>query len=111
VENARVIAAQASVVVAHTRTQDDLWRAIDARNLIGQAQGILMQRYRLPAEKAFTVLRRYSQTHNIKLLRLAEQLTATGSLRGLDHASPLEPTPSGRDCSRQLCRSSPISDV
>jgi len=44
VENARVIAAQASVAVAHTRTQDDLWRAIDARNLIGQAQGILMQR-------------------------------------------------------------------
>ncbi len=86
VENTRVIAAQASVVVAYTRTQENLWRAIDGRNLIGQAQGILMQRYGLTAEQAFAVLRRYSQTHNIKLVRLAEQLTTTGSLPGLDHA-------------------------
>ena len=88
VENARVIAAQASVVMAYTRTQENLWRSIDARNLIGQAQGILMQRYGLTAEKAFAVLRRYSQFHNIKLTRIAEQLTTTGSLPGLD-AAPL----------------------
>jgi GAF domain-containing protein len=86
VENARVIAAQASVVVAYTRTRENLWRMVDARNLIGQAQGILMQRYGLTAEKAFAVLRRYSQIHNIKLAQLAEQLTTTGSLPGLDDA-------------------------
>jgi transcriptional regulator with GAF, ATPase, and Fis domain len=89
VENARVIAAQASVVVAYTHTREHLWRAVDGRNLIGQAQGILMQRYGLTAEKAFAVLRRYSQTHNIKLVKVAEQLTTTGSLPGLDDA----PTP------------------
>ncbi|MET0865569.1 MAG: GAF and ANTAR domain-containing protein [Nakamurella sp.] len=84
VENARVIAAQASVVVAYGRAQENLWRAIDARNLIGQAQGMLMQRYGLTAEKAFAVLRRYSQHHNIKLTVLAEQLTTTGQLPDLD---------------------------
>ena len=84
IENARVIAAQASVVVAYSRAQENLWRAIDARNLIGQAQGMLMQRYGLTAEKAFALLRRYSQHHNIKLTVLAEQLTSTGQLPDLD---------------------------
>ena len=84
IENARVIAAQASVVVAYGRAQENLWRAIDARNLIGQAQGMLMQRYGLTGEKAFAVLRRYSQHHHIKLTVLAEQLTTTGQLPDLD---------------------------
>jgi len=87
IENARVIAAQASVVVAYGRAQENLWRAIDARNLIGQAQGMLMQRYGLTGEKAFAVLRRYSQHHNIKLTVLAEQLTTTGQLPDLDAQS------------------------
>jgi GAF domain-containing protein len=86
VENAKVIAAQASVVLAFARVQQNLWRAIDVRNLIGQAQGILMQRYGLDAAKAFAVLRRYSQHHNIKLSVLAEQLASTGYLPGLDDA-------------------------
>ena len=47
VENARVIAAHASVVLAYARQSETLWRAVDARNLIGQAQGMLMERYRL----------------------------------------------------------------
>ena len=86
IENARVIAAQASVILAYTRTQQNLWRTLDSRNLIGQAQGILMHRYGLTAAKAFAVLRHYSQHHNIKLVRLAEQLTSTGDLPGLDDA-------------------------
>ena len=86
IENAKVIAAQASVVLAYARTQQNLWQAIDVRNLIGQAQGILMQRYGLTAPKAFAVLRRYSQHHNIKLTVLAEQLTTTGQLPHLDNS-------------------------
>jgi hypothetical protein len=41
-EAARVVAAQASVVLAYTRKTQNLWHAIDTRNLIGQAQGMLM---------------------------------------------------------------------
>jgi GAF domain-containing protein len=93
VENARVIAAQASVVVAYGRDQDNLWRAIDARNLIGQAQGMLMERYGLTGEKAFAVLRRYSQHHNVKLTVLAEQLTSTRQLPGLDADSRSDELP------------------
>jgi hypothetical protein len=52
--------------VAYTRTRQNLWRIIDARNLIGQAQGILMQLVRVARRETFAVLRRYSQTHRIK---------------------------------------------
>ena len=92
IENSRVIAAQASVVLAYTRTQQNLWGIIDVRNLIGQAQGILMQRYGLTAGEAFAVLRRYSQHHNIKLTVLAEQLTTTGQLPDLDHQHLVDPS-------------------
>lgn len=87
VETARVVAAHASVVLAYTNTTQSLWRAMDSRNLIGQAQGILMARYGLTAPKAFAVLRRYSQNHNVKLTVLCEELTTTGSLRGLELVS------------------------
>ena len=80
VEAAKVIGAHASVVLAYARNEQNLWQAIDTRNLIGQAQGMLMQKYGLTAEKAFGVLRRYSQDHNRKLAAVAEQLTTTGAL-------------------------------
>jgi GAF domain-containing protein len=85
VEAARVIAAHASVVLAYARAEQNLWRAIDTRNIIGQAQGILMERYRLTAASAFEVLRRCSQQQNVKVAVLAEQLATTGQIPGLPH--------------------------
>ena len=84
-EAARVIAGHASVVLAYARTDQNLWRAIDTRNFIGQAQGILMERYRLTAASAFEVLRRCSQQQNTKVAVLAEQLATTGQIPGLPH--------------------------
>lgn len=84
VEAAKILAAHASVVLGFTRTEQHLWRAINARNLIGQAQGILMHKYGLTADKAFGVLRRYSQTKNIKLAEVAQHLTTTGDLPDFD---------------------------
>ena len=84
VEAAKIIAAHASVVLAFARNEQRLWHAIDTRNLIGQAQGMLMQKYGLTADRAFAVLRRYSQTQNTKLAVIAEQLTTTGHLPDLE---------------------------
>lgn len=80
VEVAKVVAAHASVALAKVRSERDLWRAIDSRHLIGQAQGIIMERFKLAPEKAFSVLRRYSQQHNIKLHDVAGSLVRTGRL-------------------------------
>lgn len=83
-EAARVIAAHASVVLAHTRTTQNLWRAVEARTTIGQAQGILMARYQLTPDAAFAVLRRYSQTTNTQIAVIAKELIATGGLPRLE---------------------------
>ena len=69
-----------SVAMASTREQTNLWKAIDARQLIGQAQGILMERFAIDADQAFTVLRRYSQDRNLKLNVVAERLIETRRL-------------------------------
>ncbi len=94
VEVAKVVAAHASVALAKLRSERDLWRAIDSRHLIGQAQGILMERFKLSPEKSFSVLRRYSQQHNLKLHEVAGALVNTGRLP-VDsdgrHVQPTEP--------------------
>jgi hypothetical protein len=56
----------------------NLQTALHSRELIGQAQGILMERERITAEQAFDVLRRASQHLNIKLSAVASNLVETG---------------------------------
>jgi len=79
-ELARIIGAHASIVLATHRSETHLWKAIGARHRIGQAQGILMERFKIDADKAFTVLRRLSQQHNMKLHMVADHLIVTGRL-------------------------------
>jgi len=52
--------------------------ALRTRELIGQAQGILMERERITADQAFDVLRRASQYLNVKLKEVAQTLVETG---------------------------------
>ena len=56
----------------------NLSEALRTRELIGQAQGILMERERITADQAFDVLRRASQHMNVKLRSVAETLVETG---------------------------------
>ena len=58
---------------AGTVSRGDFTRAVDGRTVIGQAQGILMERYGITAEQAFTVLKRLSQDGNVKLHQLASE--------------------------------------
>ncbi|MFI7061746.1 GAF and ANTAR domain-containing protein [Kribbella sp. NPDC050124] len=82
---AHILARHAAVAVATAQQTASLLVAVDARNIIGQAQGILMERYALESDQAFAVLRRYSQQNNIKLNEVARRLIAT---RELPAASP-----------------------
>jgi GAF domain-containing protein len=77
---AHVLARHAAVAIGAARKERNLWQAVDARKRIGQAQGILMERYDLTEDKAFAVLLRYSQDKNIKLRLVADQLVEQGSL-------------------------------
>ncbi|MET1072659.1 MAG: ANTAR domain-containing protein [Umezawaea sp.] len=54
----------------------ELRKAIDTRDVIGQAKGILMHRRGITADEAFDVLRRASQNLNVKLADLAGTLAS-----------------------------------
>jgi len=71
------LAAQVAVAVAETQQADGLRISALNRTIIGQAQGMLMERYKIGAEEAFNVLRRVSQDNNIKLIRVADELVRT----------------------------------
>jgi len=77
-DKAQVMAAHVSVVVAALTTERHLRRAMQSRNVIGQAQGILMQRHGLTADGAFDHLRHQSQQTNVKLVVLAGRIAGIG---------------------------------
>ena len=77
---AEIFARHAAVAMSSSREEANLWRAIDARQTIGQAQGILMERFGIDADQAFAVLRRYSQDRNVKLGEVAARLIASRTL-------------------------------
>jgi GAF domain-containing protein len=77
---ARMFASHAAATLMTVRQRENLMTALDARTLIGQAQGILMERFGIDADRAFGVLRRYSQARNVKLRTVAEELVSQRSL-------------------------------
>jgi AmiR/NasT family two-component response regulator len=57
--------------------------AMRSRASIEQAKGMLMERYKISSDRAFAVLTRASQTSNIKLREVADDLLRTGKLAGV----------------------------
>lgn len=88
---ASIFVSHASVALAAADNEEGLQYAIDARKLIGQAQGILMERYDLTADRAFDFLRRQSQDNNIKLRDVAAWVVENRKSTGVDlSATPAE---------------------
>jgi GAF domain-containing protein len=82
-----LFAEQAAVAMANAevywRTYDltqNLQAALENRDVIGQAKGVLMARHGLSAEQAFDELRRASQRRNVKLRDIADAVAQTGEL-------------------------------
>lgn len=75
-----LVASHAAVAVADAQKLHQFKDAIATRDLIGQAKGILMERYGLTAGQAFIMLVQVSTTSNLKLLAVAEELAITGNL-------------------------------
>jgi GAF domain-containing protein len=75
-----LVAAHAAVAVAGSQQISQLTEALDTRDLIGQAKGILMERFKITAQEAFLLLSRASSELNLKLRSVAEQLTVSGEM-------------------------------
>ena len=78
INNGHALAAHVGVALAASQNAEHLEMAITNRTEIGRAEGILMERFGMPADQAFAVLRRVSQGRNVKLNRVAEELVRTG---------------------------------
>ena len=80
---AEVLARHVAIAMDAAGHAADLGRAVDSRAVVGRAQGILIERYKVSPQQAFALLRRYSQNTNTKLSDVAEQLISTGHLPDL----------------------------
>jgi hypothetical protein len=79
---------QAAMLLYGSQQAEHLQRAVDSRDLIGRAKGILMERYGVGEDAAFQMLVKSSQDTNMKLTGVARWLTenagAGRSTTGLD---------------------------
>lgn len=75
-----LFAAHAAVAYVGVKKQAQFADALTGRDVIGQAKGILMERYKIGADRAFLLLTRVSQASNRKLFDIADELARTGAI-------------------------------
>ena len=68
----------AAEVVRVSLQNEGLQVALGHRGVIGQAMGVLMERFKIKPAEAFDMIRKASQRRNVKLYALAESLARTG---------------------------------
>ncbi len=76
---AELFASQGALALGHAATVTQLTEALASRKLIGQAIGLVMERYELDEHRAFQFLARVSMTGNLKLRVVAEEIVAAAN--------------------------------
>lgn len=71
-----IFAAHSSVAWNSARRESQFQKALASRDVIGQAKGMIMERYRVDAVQAFELLRKLSQNSNVPLTAVASDLVA-----------------------------------
>lgn len=74
IELGQVLAQQAAVALRFSTKIEGLTVALDTRTVIGQAQGVLIERYKVDPERAFAILKRFSQEQNVRLVEIARRV-------------------------------------
>lgn len=77
VEIGLLFAAHTTLAWNVMRREEQFRSALASRDVIGQAKGMVMERFNIDAYSAFELLRRLSQSSNIKLVEVAEKLVAS----------------------------------
>ena len=78
---ARLFGAHAAIALGHAQERDALNQGLHTRKTIGQAIGILMERYEMNEDRAFAFLVRASSHTNIKLRAIAQELVEEANAR------------------------------
>jgi GAF domain-containing protein len=74
VDQAWALAAHGAVALSSARRSEQFRSALASRDIIGQAKGIIMERYTVSAHGAFALLSKLSQNSNIPVVELARRL-------------------------------------
>jgi GAF domain-containing protein len=72
-----VLAAHAAAAILASRQGEQLESALSTRDRIGQAKGIIMERFGVDDVRAFEMLRRLSQDSNTRLVDIAQRVIDT----------------------------------
>jgi hypothetical protein len=72
---------QSAMAIEYAQEVHNLREAMQTRKTIGQAVGIVMERYELTEQRAFAFLARLSQHHNTKLRLVAQEIVAASEER------------------------------
>lgn len=72
-----IVAQHASVALYGAEAETQFDSALSTRDVIGQAKGIIMERFQVDARQAFRLLTRLSQDSNTKLVEVARLLVAS----------------------------------
>lgn len=72
-----VLAAHAAAAIMSFQQGEQLQSAVTSRDRIGQAKGIIMERFGIDDVQAFDMLRRLSQDGNAKLVDIAQRVIDT----------------------------------
>jgi GAF domain-containing protein len=75
-----LFASHAAVAMSGAQREEDLNKAMQARDVIGQAKGILMERHKITADQAFSLLARATSINLMLVCWLARYLAETGAL-------------------------------
>lgn len=76
----QIFASHAAVALKAAIAEAGYEQAVRARDLIGLAKGVIMERHDVDAGEAFEMLRRIANDRNIPMRSLAEQVTESGAL-------------------------------
>ncbi len=73
---ADLFATHAALALGNAREKETLNEALLTRQVIGQAVGIVMERYKIGSDRAFEFLVRASSVANVKLRDVAQELVS-----------------------------------
>lgn len=74
VQSAAIYSAHAALAMSHAAVVDSLTTAMESRQVIGEATGLLMERYEVTSPQAFQMLVQASQHLNVKLRKVSEMV-------------------------------------
>ena len=103
---AQTFAEHASIAVAIAAEREQLLRAVQTRAILGQAQGLLMERHHITADQALTALRRYSSHTGQQLQLIARRVVDDRNPPQLQPQPTISPDAASADNDRRYLAAS-----